>query len=221
VALFLRFVGEAQAKFGPASTKNWAADHCDLVNPADLPTAAKLGIRFSCYPNSVNNGAEVAENFGDKIANTYPAPLKSMFNAGIHVSYEGEGAPTVWDGLYAFVTRKDEKGNVWGPQEAITHEMALKMATIYGAEYILKPDKLGSIEKGKTADILVLDRDFMTIPDDDIKNVRPLLTIFDGKMVFVHTQFSNEYNLKPAGAVISTFDDLRRAAGGGLAGGGG
>jgi predicted amidohydrolase YtcJ len=221
VALFLKMVGDAQAKYGPASTKNWAADHCDLVNPADIPTAFKLGIRFSCFPNAVNNGPEVAENFGDKIANTYPAPLKSMFNAGIHVSYEGEGAPTVWDGLYAFVTRKDEKGHVWGPQEAIDHVTALKMATIYGAEYILKPDKLGSIEKGKTADILVLDRDFLTIPSDDIKNVRPLLTVFDGKIVYVHTQFSTEYNLKPAGAVISTFDDLRKAAGAGLAGGGG
>jgi predicted amidohydrolase YtcJ len=221
VALFLKFVGEAQAKYGPNSTKNWAADHCDLVNPADLPTAKKLGIRFSCYPNSVNNGPEVAENFGDKIANTYPAPLKSMLNAGIKFSYEGEGAPTVWDGLYAFVTRKDEKGHVWGPQEAIDKVTALKMATTWAAEYVLKPDKLGSIEKGKIADILVLDRDWLTIPDDDIKNVRPLVTIFDGKIVFEQTSFANEYNLKPAGAVISTYDELRKAAGGGLAGGGG
>ncbi|MSO19520.1 MAG: hypothetical protein EXQ56_03515 [Acidobacteria bacterium] len=221
VSLFLRFIAEAQAKFGPGSTKNWASDHCDLVNPADIPLAAKLGVRFSCYPNSINNGPEVAENFGDKIANTYPAPLKTMIDAGIHVSYEGEGAATVWDGLYAFVTRKDETGKVWGPQEKIDNATALKMATIWGAEYILKADKFGSIEKGKIADILVLDRDFLTIPGDDIKNVRPLMTVFDGKIVYVHTQFSTEYNLKPAGAVISTYDELRKAAGGGVAGGGG
>ena len=221
VALFLKMVGEAQQKFGPASTKNWASDHCDLVNPADLPTAAKLGIRFSCYPNAVNNGPEVAENFGDKIANTFTGPLKSMINAGLKVSYEGEGAQTVWDGLYAFVTRKDENGKVWAPQEAIDHQTALKMATIWGAEYILKPDKLGSIEKGKLADILVLDRDFLTIPSDDIKNVRPVATIFDGKIVYLRTDFATEYSLRPQGAIISTYDELRRAAGGGLAGGGG
>ncbi|HWP85211.1 MAG TPA: amidohydrolase family protein, partial [Terriglobia bacterium] len=221
VALFLKFVSEAQAKYGPASTRHWASDHCDLVNPADIPLAAKLQIRFSCYPNAVNNGPEVAENFGEKIANTFAAPLKSMVAAGIHVSYEGEGAPTVWDGLYAFVTRKDEQGKVWGAQEAIDHATALKMATIWGAEYVLKPDKLGSIEKGKIADLLVLDRDFLTIPSDDIKNVRPVVTVFDGKIVYVNRQFSEEYNLRPAGAVISTYDELRRAAGGGLAGGGG
>src|SRR5262249_11507896 len=107
VALFLKMVSDAQAKYGPASTRNWASDHCDLVNPADLPMAAKLGIRFSCYPNSVNNGADVAQNYGEKVANTFPAPLKTMQKNGIHFSYEGEGAPTNWDGLYAFVTRKD------------------------------------------------------------------------------------------------------------------
>lgn len=221
VSLFLKFIGEAQAKYGPASTKNWASDHCDLVNPADLPTAAKLGVRFSCYPNSVNNGQEVFENFGEKIANTYPAPLATMLKNGIHFSYEGEGAPTVWDGLYAFVTRKDEEGRIWGAQEKIDKVTALKMATTWASEYVLKADKLGSLEKGKLADILVLDRDWLTIPDEDVKNVRPLMTIMDGKIVFVNTNFSNENNLKPAGAVISTYDELRKAAGGGLAGGGG
>ena len=221
VNLFLQFVSQAQQKYGPASTKNWAADHCDLVNPADLANAAKLGIRFSCYPNSVNNGADVAENYGEKIANTYPAPLKTMLNLGIHFSYEGEGATTNWDGLYAFVTRKDRKGNVWGPQEAIDHVTALKMSTVWSSEYILKPDKLGTLEKGKIADILVLDRDFLTIPDEQIKDVRPLITIFDGKIVFVNSDYANETNLKPAGAIISTFDEIRKAAGGNLAGGGG
>jgi hypothetical protein len=48
-----------------------------------------------------------------------------------------------------------------------------------------------------------------------------LITIFDGKIVFVNSGYANENNLKPAGAVISTFDDMRKAAGGSLAGGGG
>jgi predicted amidohydrolase YtcJ len=221
ISLFLKMVGEAQAKYGPTSTRNWASDHCDLVNPSDIPIAAKLGIRFSCFPNAINNGPEVAENFGEHVADTFPAPLKSMIDAGIHVSYEGEGAPTIWDGMYAFITRKDEQGKVWGAQQKIDNATALKMATIWGAEYILKPDKLGSIEPGKLADLLVLDRDFLTVPGDEVKNIRPLVTVFDGKIVYVHTQFANEYNLRPAGAVVSTYDELRRAAGGGLAGGGG
>lgn len=221
VNLFLKFIAEAQQKFGPSSTQNWASDHCDLVNPADLPVAARLGVRFSCYPNSVNNGPEVAENFGEKVANTFPAPLATMQKLGIKFSYEGEGAPTVWDGLYAFIARKDEAGKVWGAQEKIDKATALKMATIWAAEYVLKADKLGSIEKGKLADLLVLDRDWLAIPDDDVKNVRPVLTVFDGRIVYVRTDFSNENNLKPAGAVISTYDELRKITGSAVAGGGG
>jgi predicted amidohydrolase YtcJ len=219
-AQFLKMVGEAQAQYGPASTKDWASDHCSLVNPADLPQAGKLGVRFSCNPGSVNNAGAVARNMGDKIANTFPSPLKTMVNNGVRISYEGEGAAHVWAGLYAFLTRKDRDGHVWGPQEKIDRVTALKMATMGGAEYVLKPEKLGSLEKGKIADILVLDKDFMTVPDEEVPNIRPLVTVFDGKIVYVHKQFSEENDLKPAGAVISTYDDLRRAMGGASAGGG-
>ena len=220
MTLFLRYIAEAQEQFGPASTRNWASDHCVMVNPADLPQAAKLGVRFSCYPGAVNGAAEVAANWGEEVAQEFAAPLKSMIDNGIRISYEGEGAPHVWAGLYAFLTRKDREGKVWGSDQKIDRATALKMATKGGAEYVLKLDKLGSIEKGKMADMLVLDRDFMTIPDDDVPNIRPLVTVFDGKLGCVHKRFSEENNLKPAGAVISTYEDLKRAAAGSATGGG-
>jgi predicted amidohydrolase YtcJ len=220
-AQFIRMIAEAQEKFGPNSTRNWASDHCDMVNPADLPMAAKLGVRFSCYPGAVNRaGSGVAANFGEEVAHKFAAPLKTMLNNGIHISYEGEGAPHIWAGLYAFLTRKDTDGNVWGEHEKISRTEALRMATMGGAEYILKPEKLGSIERGKIADLLVLDRDFMTVPDEEVPNIRPLVTVFGGKIVYVHKQFSEETNLRPVGAVISTYDDLRRALGGAGFGGG-
>ena len=119
-----------------------------------------------------------------------------------------------------FMTRKDRDGNVWGAQEKLDHATALKMTTIWAAEYILKPDKLGSIEKGKLADLVVLDKDYMTISDEDVAKIQPQLTVFDGNIVFVHTAFSQEYNLRPAGAVISTYQELmkRRNGNGGNGG---
>jgi predicted amidohydrolase YtcJ len=220
VSLFLKYIAEAQAKFGPNSTRDWASDHCPLVNPEEMPLAGKLGVRFSCRPGAVNDGAEVARWYGEQVAHNFTAPLRTMLNNGVRISYEGEGAPNVWAGLYALMTRKDEEGNVWGAHEKITRAEGLRMATMGGAEYILKPEKLGSIEKGKIADILVLDKDFMTVPDEQVPTIRPQVTVFDGKIVYVHKQFSDENNLRPAGAVISTHDDLRRAAAGASAGGG-
>jgi len=216
---FIKTIGDAQAQYGAASTKYWASDHCVLVNPADLPKAAKLGILFSCYSNPINNGAEIARDYGDNVAQTFISPVKSMVAAGMHPAYEQESSQ-VWQGLSLFMTRKDRDGKVWGPQEKLDHATALKMTTIWAAEYILKPDKLGSIEKGKLADMAVLDRDYLTISDEDVAKIQPQVTIFDGKIVFVHTQFAQEYNLRPAGAVISTYKELtkRRNGNGGNGG---
>jgi cytosine/adenosine deaminase-related metal-dependent hydrolase len=82
----------------------------------------------------------------------------------------------------------------------------------------MRPDKLGTLEAGKLADIIVLDKDYMTIAEDDISTIEPQITVFDGKIVFVHPRFATEYNFRPDGAVISTTKDLRarrNAQGGG------
>jgi len=80
--------------------------------------------------------------------------------------------------------------------------------TSWAAEYVLRGDKIGSLEKGKLADVVVLDRDFLTIPADDISELRPQMTVFDGKIVFLHPAFAAEQNLKPTGAVIASYETL-------------
>ena len=214
---WLKMVAEAQKLYGPKSTTAWGSDHCNLVNPADLPQAAKLGVFFSCQARI--GGDDYAREFGDKVANSFPSPVKTMLKLGINVSMEGEGGRG-WDGIERLITRKDKNGKVWGPQERLSREEALIMATRNGANYVLKGDKLGTLEVGKLADIVVLDKDYMTIPEETIHTIEPQVTVFDGKIVFVHPAFSKEYDLRPVGAVISTTKDLR-ARRNAQAGGGG
>ena len=213
---WLKMVAEAQKLYGPDSTKAWGSDHCNLVNPEDLAQAAKLGVYFSCQARIGNE--QYAREYGDKVANTFPSPVKTMFKLGINVSMEGEGGRG-WDGIERLITRKVD-GKVWGPQERLTREEALIMATRNGANYVLKSDKLGTLEVGKLADIVVLDKDYMTIPEDTIHTIQPQVTILDGKIVFLHPDFSAEYNLRPEGAVIATTKELR-ARRNAQAGGGG
>ena len=142
------------------------------------------------------------------MANTYPSPLKSMIDAGIKVVFETDRDSYIWTDLERGVTRKDLAGKVWAPRKRVDKPTALRMTTSWAAEYVLKPDKLGMIQQGKLADLVVLDRDYLTIPDDDISEIQPLVTVFDGKIVFVNSQFAQEYNLQPAGAVVSTYEDL-------------
>ena len=217
VALFIRNIAEAQAQYGPDSTKYWASDHCNMINPADLPQAAKLNVMFSCMASIGSQGFQ--DQWGEKIAQTFAAPVRSMLDLGITVSLEGEGGRG-WIGMERLITRKDNDGKLWGPQEAITRPEALIMATRNGSKYVLKEDMLGTLEVGKLADIVVLDRDYLTIPEGDIGEITPQMTIFDGNIVFLHPKFSQEYNLKPPGAVIATTEELRSRGRGQGAGGG-
>ncbi len=209
VANLLAIVEEIQQQKGPEATKGWAFDHCFLVNVKDLPKAKQLGVGFSCAPKYVQGAASVARAYGEEVGHNFVVPVKSMVDNGVHVVFESDRDIYTWNDLEVLLNRKDPDGKVWGAHEAVDKETALKMITRWAAEYVLKGDKLGSIEKGKLADLVVLDRDYMTIPDDDVSELRPRLTMLDGRIVFVHSDFAAENNLRPAGAVVSTYEDLQ------------
>jgi hypothetical protein len=56
--------------------------------------------------------------------------------------------------------------------------------------------------------LVVLDKDYMTVPEEQISEIQPQVAIFDGRIVYVHSQFAQEYNLRPSGALVSTYKDL-------------
>ena len=204
---YARIISELERidRANPGSVKGWAMDHCTLVNPADVLRAAKLGLMWSCSAlGEGNRPALMASAFGEQTIHEYVAPIKSMIDNGINVSLEGD-----WEDIETLITRKDATGKVWGPDQGLDRVTALKVATQNGANYVLKGDKLGSIEPGKLADLVVIDRDYLTISEEDISEIRSLLTMMGGKFIFLRTDFADEHDLKPAGAVISTFEELR------------
>jgi predicted amidohydrolase YtcJ len=190
----------------PGSVKGWAMDHCTMIDPRDIPRAARLGIMMSCQPLGEGNRAPmVGEAFGKHVADTYVAPIKSMLDAGINISLEGQ-----WGGVETLITRKDEDGKVWGPNERLDRATALRVATRNGANYVLKGDKLGSIEVGKLADLVVLDRDYLTVPEEEISEIQSLMTLLGGEIIFLHSDFSREHSLRPEGTLVSTLEELRQ-----------
>ncbi|MBI2816914.1 MAG: amidohydrolase family protein [Acidobacteria bacterium] len=208
-ALIFNLVEQIQQQKGPQATKNWAVDHCDQVNPADFKRAAKLGIIFSCYvARSIEEGKEKADSYGEKVAHTFLSPVKSLLDAGAKVVLESDTNSYIWNDIEKCVTRKDKHGNVWGPQEKVDRTIALRMITRWAADYVLRGDQLGSIEPGKIADILVLDKDYMSVPEEEIHTVQADVNVFDGKIVYVRSAFAKENNLRPAGALISSYKEL-------------
>jgi hypothetical protein len=109
--------------------------------------------------------------------------------------------------LWEAVTRKYD-GRVWEPDERINRVWAMKMWTRWPASYVRKPDELGSLENGKLADITVWDRDYFTIPEDDILKIRPLMTIVGGKVRSLNESLAKELGVPDVGPQFH-FDDAQ------------
>ena len=73
------------------------------------------------------------------------------------------------------------------------------MATTWGSEFVLKEDEIGSLEKGKLADLLVLNKDYFTVPLEEIGGIYPLMTMVGGKVVVLRPEFAREISRDPVG----------------------
>jgi predicted amidohydrolase YtcJ len=82
------------------------------------------------------------------------------------------------------VTRKDPNGNVYGASEAVSREQALRLYTSAAARYTFEEAGKGTLEPGKFADLAVLSADYMTVPEDQIKDITADLALVGGKVVF-------------------------------------
>ena len=88
-------------------------------------------------------------------------------------------------GMWVAITRRARgyEGQLH-PEEALTREQAIRFYTINNAVLLFLDDEVGSLEKGKLADLVILDRDILTCPEDEIREIRPLATYLSGKAVF-------------------------------------
>jgi predicted amidohydrolase YtcJ len=87
-------------------------------------------------------------------------------------------------GLYIMVTRKDPTGKVYGADQALTREEALRLYTNAGPYYTFDERRKGSIEVGKLADMVVLSDDYLAVPQERIKDIKVVQTIVGDKVVY-------------------------------------
>ena len=97
------------------------------------------------------------------------------------------------------VSRMGPDGKVWAPDERVDRVTILKAATSWASEYVLRPDNIGTLEKGKWADFLVLNQDYFTIPEQEISEVHPLMTVVGGDIVYLDPAFAQEIGQQPVG----------------------
>jgi hypothetical protein len=86
--------------------------------------------------------------------------------------------------MWVAITRKTTDGTVLGPEQTVTREQALRMWTLNGAYLSFEEKEKGSIEPGKLADLVVISKDILHCPVDEIKDIEALLTVADGRVLY-------------------------------------
>jgi predicted amidohydrolase YtcJ len=184
---------EALDKISPigASRSHWI--HASFQSPEAIRRGKRLGLLADVQPAWLYlDGTALSKVFGND-GMRYFFPLRSYVEAGMHVA-GGSDHMIGWDknkavnpynpflGLWNCVTRKTDRGEVIHPEEKISREDALRMYTIWAAERLLSEKSFGSIEPGKLADMVVIDRDYLSCPEDDIARIEPVMVVLDGKV---------------------------------------
>ena len=86
--------------------------------------------------------------------------------------------------MWVMIARETEKGSKFQPEERISREEAIKAFTINNVKMSFEEDYKGSLEVGKLADLIVLSKDILTCPINDIKNIEVEMTMLDGKVIY-------------------------------------
>jgi predicted amidohydrolase YtcJ len=167
----------------------WRIEHAQILNPADIPRFASLGVIPSMQPShAIGDLHFAASRLGIKrLEGAYA--WQTLLKTGVIIAGGSDapverGEPMIE--FYAAVARKDLKGFTgvgWHPEEAMTREQALKAFTIWAAYAAFEEKLRGSIEAGKLADFTVLSADIMKIPESEILKTRCVMTIINGEIV--------------------------------------
>ena len=165
-------------------------EHAQLVDPDDLARFADLGVIASMQPLHATSDMDIArQHWGTRCRGAYA--WNSLLQAGASLAF-GSDCPvetaSPLAGIHAAITRRRADGTPgpegWEPQERITRAQALAAYTV-GATYAAGQEGIrGRIAPGMAADLTILDRDLMSVPDEEILDLRVESTIVGGRTVY-------------------------------------
>ena len=192
--------------------KRHAFDHSSgNPRPQQIPRMKQLGMMASLNNNLLWEPPAVVPNMAGtsmfaKIHGVeytgWISPRKSMTDAGVMSTFEID-RPFA-NKIFFFITKgmnryNDRDKMVYGPGERTDRIIQLKAITRWGAYYLLKENVLGTLEPGKFADFIILDKDFLTVPESEIPNLKVLMTVVGGKPVHLVSSLAGEIGMQPVG----------------------
>jgi predicted amidohydrolase YtcJ len=189
IELYLDIMEEAQRRFSREDPRNRDI-HCSVVNPELVQRIKKLDILPTIFgPYAYYHGDKLLPAFGENRLEWMFA-ARSFLDAGVMVSAHSDhnaGPMPPLMGIHALVNRVTRAGKEIGQSQRISVMEALKLYTINAAYHSYDEECLGSIEVGKLADFVVLGRDILSIPTEEIIDIPVDMTLVGGKIVYKRT----------------------------------
>ncbi len=169
-----------------AEDARFRIEHAQHISADDIPRFGELGVIASMQGvHATSDGPFVVPRLGADRAQTGAYVWKSLLETGAVVN-NGTDAPVERvdpiPSFYATVSRMMSSGERFFPEQRLSREEALRTYTINGAYSAFEEDVKGSITPGKLADITIIDRDIMTVPEEEIPGARVLYTIIGGRI---------------------------------------
>jgi len=170
---------EAVNKTTPIAPLHWSIAHAARIDPPTIARFKAIGAGVAVHPFTYLAGGPGAG-----------PPLRTLVDSGIHVGAGSDSAQIStldpWLLIYYMVTGKNSSGVLINGGQQLTRAEALRLYTAENGWFLREEEKLGTIEPGKLADVVVLNEDYFDaakVPDEAIKRLKSVLTVVDGRVV--------------------------------------
>lgn len=191
VRLGLDLYENAQKENGKRDSRH-TLEHIEVIAPGDIPRFKELGVLPSVQPYHM--ALMPRESHTERVSEKkfpFIYPNATFFNEGNVMPYSSDYPIVPLNpmlGLYHAVTRKDYSlEKTWNEQEKVSLAQALRAYT-YGSAYsVFRENEIGTLEKGKLADVIILDRNLFRVPEKGILDSKVEITIVDGQIVYEKT----------------------------------
>lgn len=193
ISRFLNVIEEVNRET-PLNGLVWFFDHAETVSEENLHRIKALGGGIAIQHRMAYQGESFIHRYGKKQAMA-STPIKRILDMGIPVGLGTDGTRVAsynpWVALYWITSGKTIGGTqVMAPQNTLDRKTALQLLTHKGYELIKEQSK-GKIQKGYYADLVILDKDYFKVGEEEIQNITSKLTIVDGKVVYGNNEYSN------------------------------
>jgi len=187
--LLLDAFERVQRERATSRERRFRIEHAQHLAPADIPRFRALGVIASMQPyHAIDDGRWADRVIGaERSRGTYA--FRSLLDAGAHVAFGSDwfvAPPTPLEGIYAAVTRRtldDANPDGWVPEQKITVEQALAAYTREGAYASFEEQLKGTLEAGRLADVVVIDRNLLRLAPSAIRDAKVTHTIVGGRVV--------------------------------------